>query len=217
MNLLKRTERLFLLAIALLTLAVAADAQKRIAAEGVVTDNGGVDGTAVFFKDLYTENGTSSGILTGPKGYFEVSGLTKDEYAWLIVESPAPPGYEKIPSMAWRLEELPAFQGIKLKVSKDPNFVYDLGNIRPTIVFRGVDIDISELFEEIAMRPLPEIGYELTFLDHPMVFSDVVRESYIDREKRAIRWALPKGNWSLTLSYKNGESIRTATYQLLAK
>jgi len=215
----KYSSRILFTFIAVLGFTAAASAQCRIAASGVVIDEAknGIGEAAVYFRGPLRYGDVIPVTPTARGGEFLHSDCIGRRFAWLMIVGPAPHGFSKPLNIVTKLEGLRGYRGIKLKVPDDPNFVYHLDYVRPTIVFKGVTIDLSRFLTDKGSTVVPEILYTLVYNDKNIVWNGKVDANAIDRKDGLLRWALPIGSWKVTFSMQDGSRRPTATYQLQAK
>src|SRR2546423_8822431 len=109
-------------------------AQRPISVAGVVVDgkNKPINGALVGFdfpaprvEPDFGHDVATPGTISSRDGSFFLSFDTIRDAVWLVIETPVPDGLSRAIDQI-DLKRFPEFRGLKLRVRKDPRFVYQL-------------------------------------------------------------------------------------------
>ncbi len=153
---------------------------------------------------------------TGVEGVFELRDSVIGQYAWLVIEVRVA-GIPRVVVDSYDLTQFPEFRGLRLKVPKDPDFVYQLEYIRPHIVYKKVEIDLAKLFAGGFVKGDYDLRYDLFYKGKLVRRGGYVDSRDFDEKTKKLTWAIPVGKWTVTFKLNNGKGVRREKVVLTVK
>ena len=153
---------------------------------------------------------------TGVEGVFELRDSVIGQYAWLVIEVRVA-GIPRGVVDSYDLTQFPEFRGLRLKVPKDPAYIYELEYIRPHIVYKKVEIDLAKLFAGGFVKGDYDLRYDLFYKGKLVRRGGYVDRRDFDSETKKLTWAIPVGKWTVTFKLNNGKNIRRQKIVLTVK
>lgn len=150
------------------------------------------------------------------EGMFLVCSPMLGEYAWFVVQVRVE-GMPRTVVNEHDLRQFPEFRGLKLKVPKDPDFIYQLEYIRPHIVYKKVEIDLAKLFAGDLVKGDYDLRYDLFYKGKVVRRGGYVDGRDFDSKTKKLTWAIPVGKWTATFKLNNGKNIRRQKIALSVK
>ena len=150
------------------------------------------------------------------EGQLLVCSQTRGEYAWLVIEVRVA-GIPRGVVDSYDLTQFPEFRGLRLKVPKDPEYIYELEYIRPHIVYKKVEIDLAKLFAGGFVKGDYDLRYDLFYKGKLVRRGGYVDRRDFDSETKKLTWAIPVGKWTVTFKLNNGKNIRRQKIVLTVK
>lgn len=145
--------------------------------------------------------------LGDSEGQLLVCSQTRGEYAWLVIEVRVA-GMPRVVVNSYHLKQFPEFRGLRLKVPKDPEYIYELEYIRPHIVYKKVEIDLAKLFAGDLVKGGYDLRYALFYKGKRVYRYLHVDSRDFDEKTKKLTWAIPVGDWTVMFKLTNGKSVR---------
>ena len=171
------------------------DSANRAIPNAVVCFDGGQIGDVIYCSRSFAD------------GAFELRDFVIGQYAWLVIEVRVA-GMPRVVVNSYHLKQFPEFRGLRLKVPKDPEYIYELEYIRPHIVYKKVEIDLAKLFAGDLVKGGYDLRYALFYKGKRVYRYLHVDSRDFDEKTKKLTWAIPVGDWTVMFKLTNGKSVR---------
>lgn len=189
---------------------------KPISAVGLVIDEASnpVEGATVSFDvPRYGGGDVFPSFRTGREGVFQIDDSVRGTYAWLVIQQNVP-GFARVAVDYLDLKEFPEFRGLRLKAPKNPKFIYQLGYVKPHIVYRKVELDLTNLFMGNFVKENYELKYSIEYKNNLVSDNIYVDSRDFNQDTKKLVWAMPTGCWKVIFSLESGGQKRVADFSL---